>query len=623
MTVVASHRTFNNRVGPQVREAGTGHRGAFAAAFVLLVVASAQVATQICAHDFGYQAALGANIGRLYAPWSIVVWSVRWGHVYASAFRTAANAGLLVMAVGMMTLVAIKLALVRANPYLHGSARWASERDIRQAGLLPPQPSLLERLTDSDGSDDGVYVGSWIDSRGRAHYLRHGGPEHVLCYAPTRSGKGVGLVVPTLLSWAQSAFVTDIKGELWSLTAGWRSIGANNRVLRFEPSALEQTVRWNPLDEIRVGSEHEVADIQNLATLLVDPDGKGLETHWQKTAQALLVGVILHVIYKALAEGTPATLAEVDRVLADPTRPATALWKEMTTFAHRDGANHPAVGTTGRDMLDRPEEECGSVLSTAKSYLALYRDPVVAANTSVSDFRLRDLMHADTPRTLYVVTQPTDKDRLRPLVRILVNMTLRTLADRLDFEDGQPKAHYKHRLLLMLDEFVAMKRLPILQESLAFIAGYGIKAYLICQDIEQLKSNDGYGRDETITSNCHVQLALPPNRLETAEHLSRLTGQTTVAHDQVTTSGGAASLFGQRSRTTQWVQRALLTADECLRLPGATKDAAGRIVTAGDMLVFTAGHPAIYGRQPLYFQDSIFTRRAALPAPYAGTPRSE
>jgi type IV secretion system protein VirD4 len=506
--------------------------------------------------------------------------------------------------------VAAKLAMVRPNPYLHGSARWSSEADIRLSGLLGSADGLFRR---SPG--DGVYVGSWIDRRGRQHYLRHSGPEHVLCYAPTRSGKGVGLVVPTLLSWPHSAFVTDIKGELWSLTAGWRSAGAGNRVLRFEPSAREGTARWNPLDELRLRTAHEVADVQNLATLLVDPDGKGLESHWQKTAQALLVGVILHVMYRAEAGLTRATLADVDYALADPQRPAAQLWKEMAANQHLDGSPHPAVATAGRDMLDRPEEEAGSVLSTAKSYLALYRDPVVTQNTSRSDFCLRDLMHADTPTTLYLVTQPTDKDRLRPLVRTLVNLTLRALADRLEFQDGQPKAVYKHRLLLMLDEFVAMKRLPILQESLAYVAGYGIKAYLICQDIEQLKSSEGYGRDETITSNCHVQVALPPNRLETAEHLSRLTGQTTVAQEQVTTSGGTGSLFSNRSRTTQWVQRALLTADECLRLPGPVKDARGQIVRAGDMLVFVAGFPAIYGRQPLYFQDPVFSARAALPAP--------
>ena len=605
---------FDNAVGPELRMRGLGQRARFGALFVLILVAGAQTGTQWCARDFGYQAALGPSLARVYPPWAIAVWASRWGSQHPAAFQTAANAGLLTAAAGALVLVAIKLALERANPYLHGSARWASAKDVRRSGLLASRGPLRARLKPRPAAD-GVYVGAWLDRQGRQHYLRHSGPEHVLCYAPTRSGKGVGLVVPTLLSWPHSAFVTDLKGELWSLTAGWRHEGPRNRVLRFEPAALSGTVRWNPLDEIRLGSEHEVADVQNLATLIVDPDGKGLETHWQKTAQALLVGVILHVLYRAKHERTPATLAEVDRVLANPARPVAELWKEMACAPHLDGVCHPAVATAGRDMLDRPAEEAGSVLSTAKSYLALYRDPVVAQNTSASDFRLRDLMHADVPLTLYLVTQPTDKDRLRPLVRALVNMTLRALADRLEFENGQPKAHYKHRLLLMLDEFVAMRRLSILQESLAFIAGYGIKAYLICQDIEQLKSAEGYGRDETITSNCHVQVAFPPNRLETAEHLSRMTGQTTVAHKQVTKSASSASLFPNRSQTTQWVQRSLLTADECLRLPGPVKDALGQIVRPGDMLVFVAGFPAIYGKQPLYFADPIFKERAALPAP--------
>jgi type IV secretion system protein VirD4 len=605
---------FNNRVGPQLRRGRDPRGNALLVLFLLVVLGSAQMATQLCARDFHDQPALGPRAFGVYPPWGIALWAHAWGAKYPAAFRSAGNAGLLVLTLGVCVLAAGKLAVVRANPYLHGSARWAERNDIERSGLLSFSGLLRKRPL-----QDGVYVGSFLDRAGRQHYLRHTGPEHVLCYAPTRSGKGVGLVVPTLLSWPHSAFVTDLKGELWALTAGWRKGGAHNRVLRFEPASSgttssAATVRWNPLAEIRLGAEHEVADVQNLATLIVDPDGKGLETHWQKTAQALLVGVIVHVLYKAKHEGSPATLAEVDRVLADPSRPVGELWTQMCSYGHLDGVPHPVASSAGRDMLDRPQEEAGSVLSTAKSYLALYRDPVVAQNTSSSDFRLRDLMHAESAVTLYVVTQPTDKDRLRPLVRTLVNMTLRALADRLDFEDGQPKAHYKHRLLLMLDEFTSLKKLAILQESLAFIAGYGIKAYLICQDIEQLKSREGYGRDETITSNCHVQVALPPNRLETAEHLSRMTGQTTVAQEQVTTSG-AGGLFANRSRTTQWVQRPLLTADECLRLPGPEKNGQGHITKAGDMLVFVAGFPAIYGQQPLYFADPIFAARATMPAP--------
>jgi type IV secretion system protein VirD4 len=357
--------------------------------------------------------------------------------------------------------------------------------------------------------------------------------------------------------------------------------------------------------------------VQNLATLIVDPDGRGLESHWQKTSQALLVGVILHALYKAANEGTAATLPAVDALLADPDRDVAELWMEMRTYGHVDGHNHPAVGSAARDMMDRPDEEAGSVLSTAKSYLAVYRDPVVARNVSKSEFRIRDLMHHAQPVSLYILTQPNDKTRLRPLVRVMVSMIVHLLADKLHFENGRPVAHYRHRLLMMLDEFPSLGKLEILQESLAFVAGYGIKCYLVCQDINQLKSREtGYGHDESITSNCHVQNAYPPNRVETAEHLSKLTGQTTVAKEQITTSGRRASaLLGQVSRTIQEVQRPLLTPDECLRMPGPIKNAHGDIDEAGDMVVYVAGYPAIYGKQPLYFKDPIFQARAAIPAP--------
>jgi len=351
--------------------------------------------------------------------------------------------------------------------------------------------------------------------------------------------------------------------------------------------------------------------------------------------------VILHALYKAKRDGGTASLPSVDAMLADPKRDIADLWKEMTTYCHVNGQVHPVVGAAARDMMDRPEEEAGSVLSTAKSYLALYRDPVVARNVSKSEFRIKDLMNYDCPVSLYIVTQPNDKARLRPLVRIMVNMIIRLLADKLEFErvmvempswrqklarfgftnaahsSVRSKKSYQHRLLGMMDEFPSLGKLEILQESLAFVAGYGIKFYLICQDLNQLKSREtGYGPDETITSNCHIQNAYPPNRLETAEHLSKLTGQTTVIKEQVTTSGRrTAVLLGQVSRTTQEVQRPLLTPDECLRMPGPQKDANGQITEAGDMVVYVAGFPAIYGRQPLYFQDATFIARAAVPEP--------
>jgi len=612
---------FNNAVGPQVRLPKRHGNLVIPVLAVLVLCAGLQSATQFFAHTFSYQPALGSHLNHFYLPWNILRWAGRWYRAYPDAFMRAGSVGICVAGVGLILLTVFRMVwanTAKASQYLHGSARWANVKDIRSAGLLGRAPTLWDRVQGKPPvSHGGVYVGAWLDRKGRMHYLRHDGPEHVLTYAPTRSGKGVGLVVPTLLSWSQSAVITDLKGELWALTSGWRQKHARNKVLRFEPASASGSVCWNPLDEIRIGTEHEVGDVQNLSTLIVDPDGKGLETHWQKTSQALIVGVILHALYKSRAEGTPATLPAVDAMLSDPNRAVGELWMEMITYAHQEGKSHPVIGAAARDMLDRPEEEAGSVLSTAKSYLALYRDPIVARNVGKSEFRVKDLMNHDSPVSLYIVTQPNDKSRLRPLVRVMVNMVVRQLADQMTFKAGRSVAHYKHRLLAMLDEFPSLGRLDIMQESLGFLAGYGIKCYLICQDINQLKSREtGYGHDESITSSCHIQNAYPPNRVETAEHLSKLTGQTTVAKEQITTSGRRTSaLLGQVSRTIQETQRPLLTPDECLRMPGPVKDANGDITKAGDMVIYVAGFPAIYGKQPLYFQDPVFTARAAIPAP--------
>lgn len=594
----------NNAVGPQIREKKTTSR-LHAILALIAVVGALWASTQHFASSFNYHNVLGPNYNGLYFPWEILVWASKWYGDHTDAFMRSGSIGILIAGVGLIGIVITKMIQAnssKANEYLHGSARWAEKKDIQTAGLM---------------EDAGVYVGGWLDKAGKLIYLRHSGPEHVLTYAPTRSGKGVGLVIPTLLSWLKSTVVADLKGELWALTSGWRQKYANNKVLKFEPAAANGSIKWNPLDEIRLGTENEVGDVQNLATLIVDPDGKGLNDHWQKTSQALLVGCILHLLYKCKNEGGTATLPGVDGMLADPNRSTAELWMEMTQYGHVNGENHPVVGSAGRDMMDRPEEEGGSVLSTAKSYLSLFRDPIVSRNVSSSEFKIRDLMNYDSPVSLYIVTQPNDKARLRPLVRIMINMIIRLNADKMDFEGGAPKAHYKHRLLMMLDEFPSLGKLEILQEALAFLAGYGIKCYLICQDINQLKSREtGYGPDETITSNCHVQNAYPPNRVETAQHLSKLTGQTTIVKEQITTSGRRTSaLLGQVSVTMTETGRPLLTEDECLRMPGPKKDSEGRISEGGDMVIYVAGYPAIYGRQILYFKDDVFAARSKVPAP--------
>lgn len=601
---------------------------------IAYIVIASGVTTQWLAAKFAYQAALGERGAfGLYSPFAWMDWTWRFYRsapaVFGQAwigFAIAASAG----ALAYVLSVGFGLRSLKKHDGIHGTAHWADEGEIRNSGLLPPdgQPGA------------GVYCGAVRDKRGRLRYLRHNGPEHVAAIAPTRSGKGVGLVVPTLLSWPHSMVVNDQKGELWAMTAGWRRVQAGNVVLKFDPAAEHGSVAFNPLEEVRVGTAHEVGDVQNLVTIIVDPEGKGMSDHWSKTAHAFLTGLILHLQYTARAEGRVATLPDVAAALSDPERPVMDLYEQMRTNTHlavRDAAGnvvrhetHITVASAARDMLNRAEAERSSVLSTAMSYLSLYRDPLVARNVSRSDFKISDLMNhvrelidpatgvvttTPVPVSLYLVVRAEDKDRMRPLMRLIINQIIRVLLrPELEYVEGRAKPPHLTRLLMMLDEFPSYGRLEVFQEALAYIAGYGIKAYLIMQDISQLQA--AYGRDESIISNCHIRIAYAPNRQETGEWLSKNSGQTTVVTERLTTSGKRFGAFlGQVSRTYSETSRALITLDEAMRLKTAEKDGEGNIIVAGEMLVFVAGHAPIKGEQSLYFLNPTFNDRVKIAPP--------
>lgn len=608
---------------PKARKLSGVRWRSLAVGFGLLLLVSF-LATEYLACRFHFQEALGAPLFsvfnlRIYQPAKWVAWAWKYRHLQETQVQTAFFQAYLVVIFGSFAsiLAAAYLSYRQSDDEeagfenIHGSAHWATPKEVEATGLL--------------NNGEGVYVGGFEHPKsGKMHYLRHNGPEHVISFAPTRSGKGVSLVLPTLLSWPHSALVYDIKGENWALTAGWRRKEAGNHVLKFEPTATDgSSVAFNPLEEIRLGTEREVSDVQNLVTMVVDPDGRGLNDHWAKTGHALLVGAVLHVLYAERDK----TLSGVAQFLSEPSRSIEETLYYMIGTEHdedgkrhwRDTAGnptgcHPVVAACARDMLNKSENERSGVLSTAMSFLTLYRDPTVAFNTRRSEFRISDLMRSDRPVSLYLVVPPSDKDRLKPLIRLIVNQVVRGLTEKMDFSGGRSVAGYRHRLLLMIDEFPSLGRLDVFQESLAFIAGYGLKAYLIIQDLAQLWA--AYGKDEAIFSNCHVRNAFAPNKIETAEFLAKMTGTTTVVKPNISFSGQRLTpMLSNVSTSLQEVQRPLLTPDEVMRLPSPKKDASGNILEAGDMLIFVAGHPPIYGKQILYFVDPVFSSRAKIPAP--------
>ena len=575
-------------------------------------------ATQFVAYRVGYHPAIGAPLfGHFYAPWQWLEWQkAAWAQDAKRTFQIV-DAGLFGAGTVAVFGGLAYSASVRRRPTrhegVHGTARFQTETEIRQSGLLPQTPSAL---------NPGVYVGGWTDERGRTHYMRHDGPEHLIVIAPTRSGKGVCNVNTTLLSWPASAAIYDEKGELWELTAGWRAKHANSVVIRLEFGAVEGSAGFNFLEEVRIETPHEVADAQNIAQMLCDPMGKGLEDHWQKTSFGLLTGVILHVLYLHRARGVTASLADVAYALSDPVRTSDELWQEMVDNQHLKTGPQSVVAAAGRDMIDRDARERGSVLSSAKTYLTLFQDPIIAQNTRRSDFRIADLMNHEQPVSLYIVTRGSDKQRLRPLVRLLFTMMTRGLMGvPLKFQNGQPLMPHKHRLLMMLDEFPSLGRMHVIEDALPKCAGYGIKCFLAAQDREQMF--DAYGEHQTITGNCHIRIIFAPNERETARWVSDMIGTTTIVKEDVTESGNRMGALSQVSRSFHEVSRPLMTPDEIatLKKPRKERRSDGKevITEAGEMVVFVAGENPIRGTQILYFLDPLFTKRATIPAPPTGS----
>lgn len=579
---------------------------------LLLIGLAFWIATEYVAVKFGFARELGPPIApRVYAPWAGLVWEFRF-HGLANPgvqpvlgmYWTIVGIGSLAGLIAAAVLGARWASATQQRTDAHGSAHWATRAEVEKTGLL--------------SGKGGVYVGAWSDAHGPVRYLRDDGPAHVLAFAPTRSGKGVGLVLPTLLSWPDSVVVHDIKGENYALTSGWRARDLGSRICKFEATATDaSSARFNPLSEVRLRTEREVQDVQNIVGMLVDPDGhgaEGAEAHWIVSASSLLTGLVLHVLY---AEPDK-SLAGVANMLSSPLFiSSTQMFEYLLNAVHdADGAcgwvdaagdathTHPVVAAAAHDMLNKDPKEAASVLSTAIRFLTLFRDPIIARNTSASDFSVRELMHDERPVSLYLVIPPSDMDRLKPLTRLIFNQILRALTSEMTFEGGRSVANYKHRLLMMIDELPSLGRLDVLQNALAYMAGYGIKAYLITQDVAQLQAAyGGANSTETIMANCHVQVAYAPNKLETMELLSKLAGSATVRTEQRTYTGGRFGLRNGVQVNVVESERPLLTPDEARRLP------------PDDALVFVAGHPPIYGRKIKYYEDPTFSERAKIPPP--------
>ena len=548
-------------------------------------------ATQYLAKQVRYQDAFmgtpltvdKATKVKIYKPWTIHTFSkTYYGRPLSNALIHQAYGVL-----GMTLLVHFGLGLAfafklkdQAFKTSHGSSRWATQAEIEKMDLLTTPAERIKAAKKAKKplqNSDSVVVGKGED--GRIYYSS--GPEHVLTFAPTRSGKGVGLVIPTLLTWTGSVVVTDIKGENFMATGWWRSLFSH--VIYFDPTSLA-SARYNPLLEIRKGPE-VIRDAMNIAEILGQRESGKEDRFWDGGAKKILSATILYVLYTQEQK----SLGQVSRLLSNVSELVTAM---LAAPLEHEPDVQSYIRQIAQSTKDAPETVRGGWAAGAQGTLDLWKDPVVDRVTSTSDFRLKDMQYAKSPVSLYVVTPAGDIERLSPLIRLFFQQLTDALTERWT-DSGEDK----HRLLMLLDEFPQFGNMAKIERAISYTAGYGIRWFFICQGLDQLDQK--YGKDNGFLSNCHTRLAYRCNDEKNAGRLSKLLGETTGTKTQEGESGkkGFMSSMNSRSKSEVEFARPLMTPGELQQFDDSR------------LVVMIAGKYPIFAHKVTYYDDPHFIHK--------------
>lgn len=441
---------------------------------------------------------------------------------------------------------------------VHGDAKWASVKDVKKMGLR---------------SKNGVLLGSY-----KGKYLVTDGYQHILLFAPTGSGKGVGFVIPNLLFWKESVIIHDIKLENYELTSGWRKNNLKQRVVLWNPADPDGISHcYNPMDWISKKPGQMVDDVQKICNFLL-PE----QEFWQNEARALLTGIMLYLV---AAEDKPATLGEVVRTL----RNDDVVYNLAVVLDTMGKKIHPVSYMNIASYLQKPDKERGSVTSTANSSLELWANPLIDTTTATSDFNLHEFKL--TPHTCYVGLTPDNITRLRPLMSMFYQQCAAF------FTGHMPRPDEKYGVLMLMDEFPTLGKMEQFQAGIAYFRGYKVRLFLIIQDTEQLKGIYEESGMNSFLSNSTYRITFAANNMETANLISQLLGNKTA--DQISYNKPKYLDLnpGARSLHVSHTQRALLLPQEVIQLPRE------------EQIILIESQPPIRSKKLKYFADKFFKKR--------------
>ena len=463
------------------------------------------------------------------------------------------------------------------QPALYGDARWASGAESARAGLRARAGILLGR------------------AGGRP--LVFGGSEHVLLYAPTRSGKGVGVVIPNLLTWPDSAVVLDVKRENWDATAGFRA-AHGQQVLLFDPLDAEgRTARFNPLGHVaRTDPDAVLDELQKLATMLF-PAPPHTDPFWAEAARTGFIGV---GAYCAATPGRPFSLGAIYRELTDGD-PRTRLPQALAARAAEGRPLSPGAASAVRDFCSASDNTFASIKQTLTARLNLWLNPRVCAATDESDFDLRDLR--DRRISLYLGVSPDNLARVAPLYNLLFSQ----LIDLNTRERPTPQGH-NVRVLVLLDEFARLGHAGVVARAFAYVAGYGLRLLPVLQSPAQLRAEYGPDLTDEIIANCGAEIVFAPKELKVAQELSERLGYATVRGRSHSRPAGLSG--GRRSLSETDHRRALMLPQELIQMP------------SDRLIVLKAGARPVRGRKIAYFRERAFRTRIHAPPEIPARPLS-
>lgn len=480
------------------------------------------------------------------------------------------------------------IVLLPQKKSLHGDARFARHNEIRRAGLL---------------GNDGIILGR-IGTR----FLMLAGQQGVALAAPPRAGKGTGIVIPNALNWPGSLVCIDIKRENWQLTAGYRAANGQACYL-FDPFSEEgKTAHWNPFFYVSSDPDRRVNDLQRVADMLY-PDPTHGDPFWIASARSLFLGISLYLFE---TPSMPKTIGEVLRQgMASDDEGFGHHWKRIiegrNNSAHPRNPLSPQCVRSLYDVIDLAPVTASSIRKTFTSKLDLWLNPILDAATSTNDFDLRDLR--SRPISIYVGVNPEDLHRLRPVLSLFfqqaIGLQTRELPER--------NAALKFQVMMLLDEFTALGRIPILAEAISYLPGFNVRIVLVIQTPSQLREVYGANNAETMLKSLAARIAFAPKDFGDAREISAELGDTTV---KVKALSKPHFDFFQSSRSVARKSRQVSITEQRrpLLLPQEVKE-----MGAEEAIVFCESLRPIRCQKIRYYSDPRFRSRL-LPPPAVALP---